>query len=260
MRLVIKRTVLLLFAAVVLLAAGSQVNIAREEPPPVELDHVFVFVEKGAPEAKLLKDWGLTVGDKPYRHVGAGTASIGVFFENGYLELVWVEDVDELRAKEPEMVTRAGWKETGASPFGIGLHHRAGSTAPIPFPVRNYSAEWMRPGTFIEVAEGVSVVEPAVFIVPDYMAVGPDEKQQELLKKDPEFAKLFQHPVGVKSITSATITVTPKTLGAAALNLTRGNVVRIQPGAAPLLELTFDGGSRGKSLDARPTLPLFLRY
>lgn len=258
MRLVIKTTVL--FAAAVFLAAGPQAKIGREESSSVELDHVFVFVEKGAPEAKLLKDWGLTVSDKPYRHVGAGTASIGVFFQNAYLELVWVENEDELRAKEAEMVSRAGWKGTGASPFGVGLHRRAGSTASIEFPTRKYSAEWMKPGTFIEVAEGVPVAEPAVFIVPDYMAVGPGEKQQELLKKDPEFAKLFQHPVGVKSITSATITVTPKTLGAVASTLTKGNVVKIQSGAAPLLELTFDGGSRGKSLDARPTLPLLLRY
>jgi hypothetical protein len=37
-------------------------------------------------------------------------------------------------------------------------------------------------------------------------------------------------------------------------------VLRIDQGASPLVELTFDGGSRGATKDFRPELPLVIRY
>ena len=37
-------------------------------------------------------------------------------------------------------------------------------------------------------------------------------------------------------------------------------VVTLQPGAEPLMELTFDDQRQGMTFDARPALPLVLRY
>jgi hypothetical protein len=37
-------------------------------------------------------------------------------------------------------------------------------------------------------------------------------------------------------------------------------VLQVDQGADPLVELTFDGGSRGATKDFRPELPLVIRY
>jgi hypothetical protein len=59
---------------------------------PFELDHVVVFVSVDAPEAKALESLGLTGFGGTTRHGNLGTASTAFFFENVYLELLWVHD------------------------------------------------------------------------------------------------------------------------------------------------------------------------
>lgn len=56
-----------------------------------ELDHVFIWTAAGAPEADLLRDFGLTEGP-PNVHPGQGTANRRFFFHNAMLELLWVHD------------------------------------------------------------------------------------------------------------------------------------------------------------------------
>jgi len=56
-----------------------------------ELDHVFIRVSRGAPEAEHLVQFGLREG-QPNIHPGQGTANRRFFFINAMLELLWVED------------------------------------------------------------------------------------------------------------------------------------------------------------------------
>jgi hypothetical protein len=61
------------------------------------LDHVIVFCSTGAPEADDLVRLGLREG-LPNTHPGQGTANCRFFFQNAYLELLWVSDPKEFRA------------------------------------------------------------------------------------------------------------------------------------------------------------------
>ena len=63
----------------------------------MELDHVFVMCDVGAPEAAALHALGLREGS-PNTHPGQGTACRRFFFGNAYLELVWVTDAAEAQA------------------------------------------------------------------------------------------------------------------------------------------------------------------
>jgi hypothetical protein len=63
---------------------------------PVELDHVFICVSQGAPEADYLTHFGLIEGAANV-HPGQGTANRRFFFRNAMLELLWVENPDEAR-------------------------------------------------------------------------------------------------------------------------------------------------------------------
>ena len=254
-------------AALALLAAGpaGAAGSQTAEAFPLELDHVLIWVAKGAPEAKALEDAGLQKLGKSSRHAGQGTASTAFLFENAYLELIWIEDRQEASKNGArsgiDMVVRADWKRTGASPFGVGLHRASGATAPLPFPAMDYHAEWMGPDASIQFARTVADRgTPMYFVVPESMAIPVGPSLEKLLQEDPEYAKLLKHRLGLKRITGVKIVTTGKDPSSTGATLTRGGVARIEAGKSPLMEVTFDKGAQNKILDLRNHLPLVLKY
>lgn len=231
---------------------------------PLERDHLFVWVAPGAPEAEKLSELGLFTDGKIHKHAGQGTASKVFLFENAYLELIWVDEPDVARGKAKDMntnlVERANWRSTGASPFGIGLHYQnEGDLAP--FPAKKYWAEWMKPNTSIDIAESaVNVKEPFYFIVPEYLKVPSLEKLKQALESQPELRKVFTHALGVHRLTGITVVQDTRRLSQTALLLAKNRLVFLKQGKATYAELTFDSRAQGKTLDARPTLPLVLKY
>jgi hypothetical protein len=229
---------------------------------PLELDHVFIWVTKGAPEARALEEVGIQAYGETTHHTGQGTASKVFIFENAYLEFIWLDD-EQAAAKNAarsgiDMKTRARWKQTGASPFGVGLHYLQGKANAAPFPVMKYWAEWMKPDTSIEFAKVVTRHrEPMYFIVPDYLSVS-DTALQELLRQNR--SKVMTPGLDVKRITGVRITTVEKRLTETAGMLTRHGVVTIESGKAAVMEVTFDGGSQNKRLDLRASLPLVVKY
>ncbi|NEP46828.1 MAG: VOC family protein, partial [Okeania sp. SIO2H7] len=204
---------------------------------PVELDHFFVWVQPKAPEAKILFD-ELGLHRSGYgEHTGQATASEFFFFENAYLELLWIDD--EEKVKEDSYRTtmrwcdRSRWRETGASPFGVGLHRLASAEEELAlFPLR-YSAEWMLPETYMEVSDtSKQVTEPLYFIVPEYMAVANVKQFSEIITTD-------IHPWGDKKVTSVRISL-PKgeELSPIASEISRHTAIAIESGDSYLLELT----------------------
>lgn len=239
----------------------SRLGARAPEEFPLELDHVFVWVTKGAPEARALENAGLQIQDRTNQHTGQGTASRVFIFENLYLELIWIDD-EQAAAKNAartgiDMMARAGWKTTGASPFGVGLHRLPGSGGTIPFPVTHYWAEWMKPDTIIEFAQTVTNnSEPMYFVVPDYISTG-SQAMRDMLK---ERFKTSSHRLGVTRLSSLRILTTGKKLTATSELLARSGIMKVERGKAPLVELTFDGGRQNKSVNLRPLLPVVLKY
>ncbi|MFL5355984.1 VOC family protein [Archangium sp.] len=120
--------------------------------PAPQLCHVFVFIERGAPEAARLEAAGLRESVRR-RHVGQGTANVCYCFDNAFLELVWAEDEAELTGPtvaRTRLAERARWRETGASPFGIAL--RTAPDQPLPFPTWDYRPPYLPAGMAIPVA------------------------------------------------------------------------------------------------------------
>jgi hypothetical protein len=105
----------------------------------LEVDHVFVLVSRDGEERKALSNLGFVDTGHVAHHEEDGTASIGYVFDNANLELLWIEDEDKFRAanrgSDASMSNRVLWRDTGASPFGVGLRRRAGAVpGPLPFP------------------------------------------------------------------------------------------------------------------------------
>lgn len=254
------------FVALTVLLCSVAWPQSKPAPPfPLELDHVFIWVTRGAPEAKTIENAGLKALDEISKHTGQGTSSRVFIFENAYLELIWIDD-EQAATKNAtrtgiDMLTRANWKQTKASPFGIGLHRIPGATTAIPFPVIEYWAEWMKENTLIHFAKAVSSrKEPMYFVLPDYIAIPDAATREKQRQTNPDYERMLKHPLGVSKLTNVRISTVEKALTETAGILTRNGVVRIESGRAPLMELTFDGGAQKKAVDLQPQLPLVIRY
>jgi hypothetical protein len=233
---------------------------------PLERDHIFIWVSQGAPEAAMLQKLGLYTNGRIHKHVGQGTSSMVFLFENAYLELIWIDEPEVARRKNQEIGTdltaRAAWRQTGTSPFGVGLRHRAAGSNNLPFPTKKYWAEWMKPDTFISIAESsANLKEPFYFVVPDYLAVPSAEQLKQLLDSQPEYRKNLTHALGVGRLTGVEITTNHAgKFSETASMLSKNGVVVLKRGKSSHAELSFDGGTQGRALDVRPTLPLILKY
>jgi Glyoxalase-like domain len=89
----------------------------------MEVDHVFLFIEKPELVARVLGEFGLTEGS-PNVHPGQGTACTHSFFHNAYLESAWVTNEPEIK---PSPISRTKlWERSQHSQtnYSFGLCFR----------------------------------------------------------------------------------------------------------------------------------------
>jgi len=84
----------------------------------MNIDHIFIFVDSKQSADELI-DFGLSEGSGNV-HKGIGTANRRFFFENFYLEILWVENEGEAQSVEEIGIwERYKHKESHYSRFGI---------------------------------------------------------------------------------------------------------------------------------------------
>lgn len=221
---------------------------------PFELDHVVVFVAPEAPEAESLEAAGLQGFGGHSMHGGLGTASTSFFFSNLlYLELFWVHDLALAKQKlEPlglNIAARVNWRASGALPFGLMLRRvQKDATDAFPFPTQAMPAEWMPPGTVVEF-NGEATTEPYYGVVPESLSF------RGFRANIPD----LPHPLGVKHLTRVTMAGINGKWSPIAHALVEAGVMKIESGNEPLMALTFDNGTQGRTVELRPTLPVVLR-
>ena len=237
--------------------AGSPVHSVAQKPR-VELDHVFIVVQpRAVAETAALRSAGLTVGSRVARHDGQGTASVAAFFENAYLELIWVDSsvsVDAEHAATAQRFRKASsWGTTKQSPFGFGLRRLPGDTAALPVPVKRETAAWLDPGTAYELLH-----QPADSLAADFFVVPEGRSLLSSLawlrENRPE---LLQHPGGGRAITLVRVHAPPRH-EPTAFRVLRPGPLQMVRGTEPLIELQLDKGAQGRRVDLRPVLPLVI--
>lgn len=207
------------------------------------IDHIFIRVRPGAPEAAVLADFGLTEGSGN-RHPGQGTANRRFFFANAFLELLWLEDEAEARseATRPTMLYER-LSDAGASPFGICFRPAPGDAAPLPFAGWRYQPAYLPPGVACDIAL-------APLAEPMWFHIAPGGRPDAL---PADRAQPLAHRIALREITAVKV-AQPRCLPPLALPVT------LEEGDDHLLEITFDGGVQGKTHDFRPVLPLIFNY
>jgi hypothetical protein len=217
----------------------------------VELDHLFIMCDAGAPELSALAAIGLDAPPRRSTHAGQGTANACVVFDNAFLELLWVADENE--ARSPVTAPTRLWdrwaaRRDGVCPFGIGLRPAATGGAP-PFATWPYRPSYLPAGISIDMAKDTPLAEPELF----FLATA---------RRRPDFRELAaRHASAVGPLTSVTIELPGATpLSPACAALQAAGAVRFAPAQRHGLRLGFGDRGAGRSADLRPALPLALDW
>src|SRR5688572_18104825 len=206
----------------------------------MELDHLFICLSRGAPEADALVEFGLHEGP-PNTHPGQGTANRRFFFRNAMLELLWVEH--PLEAQNEQTAPTLLWerwtgRQSGACPFGIVFRPGVSSEQQPPFPARTYKPGWLPPDLVIYFSPA-GLEEPMWLFLP-------------YLEGDLYAPRFVPHPNGAREITGLRLVSPVPFQSPAAQALT------VSDGPEYLAILELDEGVRQESADFRPHLPLVI--
>lgn len=87
----------------------------------MDIDHIFIFTDDKGKIADKLVEFGLVEGSNRV-HVGQGTTNRKFYFDNFFLEILWVHNENEIKSdlvKPIGLWQRAEHKSNGFSPFGL---------------------------------------------------------------------------------------------------------------------------------------------
>jgi len=214
----------------------------------VELDHLFICTDVGAPAAEELVQFGLREGP-PNQHPGQGTSCRRFAFQNAMLELLWVSNVKEAQSTQTRRTLlwdRWSDREGAASPFGICLRPAKSQHRKSPFPAWEYRPAYL-PDPLV-MCIGEARVEEPMWVYLGFM---------RRIQREQWF---IEHPIGIREMTSVALTC-PASLHSAVARIVVGlRVLTHREGPKSLLEIEFDGSRRKEIADFRPHLPLIFKY
>jgi hypothetical protein len=241
------------------MAAPAQAGVA-----PFKLSHAWIVVTTGAPERRALEKAGFRIAPTVNRHNGQGTASVTVELLNGFLELIYpdpgVPVSPERQAGAEKFKMKSRWRESGYSPIGIVFDRLPGPADPLPFPTWKVSADWMEPGTFIEIMTPKETPK-AISLSISSQASTAREDENAKLARDPVKGAMFRHPNGARRLTGLCVEApSSDVLPPAAAYIGERKLVQFEVGSRWLLDVTLDGGAQGITKDLTPDLPMRVHY
>lgn len=210
------------------------------------LDHVFITCSVGAPEAEVLIDCGFVEGS-PNVHPGQGTANRRFFFTDFMLELLWVADPSQAAA-DAVRCTRLWelWsrRNEGASRFGIVYGGEPVPGAQLPFTTQSYRPAYLPPPMSIEVVQGLTLAEPALFWIPSLRIERPARNEPT------------GHRAPVRNVRSVAIGLPfVRCLSDAARRVRDVELLDVFEAPEPVVEVRFEA-EHDAVIDCRPDLPL----
>lgn len=236
-----------------------QSKLIRNKNFCLEIDRLFLCVEKKLEVISILQEFGLYCPNTIVQSDFQGTLSKIFFFENIYLEIIWLENGQSQSQLSTDInfSGRADWKRNKLSPFGIGLSRKQQNNQKLNLDSNLIDDLVIYDDIYYSEQNQKNALEPFIFILPDRL------KYSNIFNPSvTEYNKYTDHPLGVKQITDIKIILQKGKRRDSRIitSLKNNNLLDISRGFEPLLELTFDRGVKGQVLDARPTIPILLRY
>ena len=237
----------------------------------LQVDHFNIWVENPETAKEKLNEIGFnSVPDSLSEvHKGQGTAGRYFNFLNGYLELIFVYDQNELeenskKNNDLDFTERANFKKSGALPFSIALKVKDYEIEKIPFEKVRYHQNWMDENANIYSAKNskTHLQEPSIFVVYPEIESDRFESLSDLKNIPDEYAfarEFYKHPNGAKRITNIVITSIDLDLKTETIKALNGvQNLTIRNGKEQIMELYFDNNIQGETFDLRPELPLII--
>ncbi|HIK08377.1 MAG TPA: VOC family protein [Trichormus sp. M33_DOE_039] len=225
----------------------------------LEVDHIFICVES-APELDFFAKQGLTLAQTSVEQPERGTASHIIFFENFYLEFVWIEDevAAEIYAVRTgiDFLARSRRYDRKISPFGMALRQQSRTRPSLDeYDFRSPLAESELLLSFSS-ENLVAQTEPLCFVIPDAIALPRLKRNFPNLQQ-----QWMSHALGLKKMTGIEISaVSGDHLTQPLSLLSQDGVVQIESGS-PCVQLTFDNRVQRGIIDARKIdIPLVLKF
>jgi hypothetical protein len=213
----------------------------------MEIDHLFIFSAQQGIEADALVAAGLTEGSSRV-HPGQGTVNRKFYFDNCFLEVLWVHDEAELRsgpAAETGLWERANFAHSAHSRFGI-CWVRGPETDALFADAQPYQPDYFPAGMLIEnLPFRDRPALPWMFRLPFLSAksAAPPEPRA--------------HELGLKRLTNVLVEV--PAIPADLAHLAAESILEFRVGESPRMSLVFDQAAAGKRIDL-PELSLVIRY
>ena len=250
--------------ATALLLATTMSAAAPAKAPPLALSHAWIVVKAGAKERAALERAGFRIAPTVNRHEGQGTASVTVELLNGFLELIYPDSTvsvsPALRAGAEKFRLKSEWRTTGYSPIGIVFDRTPATPDSLPFATWRITADWMEPGTFIEMLTPKDMPKAVSLSISSHRE-GVDERANQALARDSTKGAMLLHPNGARRLTAMRV-VAPGAdrLPPAAAYIAGHGTMKFEVGDRWLLDVTLDDGKRGVTKDLQPELPLVIHY
>ena len=228
----------------------------------LQLDHIFIWVKKDAPEIEIFKKAGFTSIISGV-HKGQGTAGKYIFFLNFYIELLYISDQTEALNNLDNFgcnyIKRSEWRQNEFSFLGIGLKMTSFDQKNIPFSYQEYKSSWMRDHGLLMATNNQNLNDPMVFVLYPNMEFPNYNSIEEMLTdtKPLDFKENHIHDNKIKTLTSYKIITT--STSEMIENIAK-NGINIEKGKVEKLELTFDNNINNKEIDLKPSFPIVIKY
>ena len=225
----------------------------------MELDHIFIFTEFPEQAAQSLQQFGLTEGT-PNVHPGQGTACRRFFFNNAYLELVWVTSEEEIKSPvvaKTKLWERSQYKLTRYCPFGLCFRkkNQLSELDTLFEDCWQYQSSYFPDGLYANVASNTNFpAEPMLFEL-SFSRIAPNDypaEYQQPLKHSREFREItkiiLELPGPVNHLSDAMKKVI------------NNSIVTLDEGDNYSAILEFDHGIKGEARSFHNTLPLTIHW
>lgn len=155
----------------------------------MDVHHIFIFSNSKGEETDELVNSGLSEGS--FRvHKGQGTQNRKFYFQNFYLEILWVIDNNEFRSpltSSAKLCDRADYQKNGYSPFGLCLVNSSENDILFQNSFK-YSPEFLPEGVSFDVITNENTPYLPWTFRPPFMGRGAADEP-------------FDHKIGIQKLT-----------------------------------------------------------
>lgn len=217
---------------------------------PIELDHIFIFSKNGGDEANSLIEFGFVEGSSRV-HPKQGTRNRKFYFENFFVEILWVYNETEIRS---ELISKTGLFDR--SRYFMNDHSRFGMCLMNSKETDNLfqNAETYQPSYF---PEGVTIdilTNSSQASLPWTFRL-PEREEEESKNLEP-----IDHPNGIRSLSQITFGYDDSDfLNEFVMHFEEIPGIDFAKGESSFVILEFDEGRQNKSKIFKE-LDLVIRY